>query len=78
MSSNFSALGSQIGASSGATFSDSINACQSVPGANCQITDPAAITPLIRDTMRDLLNTQQYGIGSFDASNNALIPAACP
>jgi hypothetical protein len=24
------------------------------------------------------LNTQQYGVGSFDASNNTLIPVACP
>jgi hypothetical protein len=78
MSSNFSALGSQIGASSGATFSDSIAACESIAGANCEITDPAAITQPIRDTLRDLLNTQQYGVGSFDASNNTLIPVACP
>ncbi|MCC2678706.1 MAG: hypothetical protein K0R29_1282 [Pseudobdellovibrio sp.] len=78
MSSNFSALGSQLGDSSGDTFSDSIAACESVAGSACQITDQSDITPQIRDTMRDLLNTQQYGVGSFDASSNLLIPAACP
>lgn len=78
MSSNFAALGSQLGDTSGDTFSDSITACESVAGSACEITDPADITPVIRDTMRDLLNTQQFGVGSFDASNNALIPAACP
>ena len=78
MSKNFSALGSQIGETSGNTFGDSISACQSVAGSACEITDPAEITVQIRDTMRDLLNTQQYGVGSFDANDNLLIPVACP
>lgn len=77
MASNFSALGDQIGASSGASFQDSIDACTSLAGSSCEITDPALITIEIRATMKNLLNTQQYGIGSFNASTPLLIPAAC-
>ena len=78
MSANYAALGSSIGASSGASFSGSIATCQAIAGAACQTTDPNSITTNMRDTMRDLLNTQQYGIGSFDASNPVNIPVSCP
>lgn len=78
MSTNFSALGDDIGASAGASFSDSIDACVAVAGSACEITDPASITTQIRDTMKDLLNTQEYGIGNFNASDPTFIPAACP
>ena len=79
MAKNFSALStSQIGSSSSTTISDSINTCTSVAGSSCEITDPADITNGIRDVMKDLLNTTQYGVGTQDGSNPALIPAACP
>lgn len=79
MAQNFTALSSaQIGSSSSATFSNSIAVCTNIAGAACTNTDPALITPQIRNTMRDLMNTIQYGVGTFDASNPALIPAACP
>ncbi|MGZ3725864.1 MAG: hypothetical protein ACXWQQ_08685 [Pseudobdellovibrio sp.] len=77
MSQNFSALSSQIGSAS-STFSGSISTCQSVAGASCQITNAASIDSTIRDTMRDLLNTSQYGVGTFDGSNPANIPNSCP
>lgn len=79
MSKNFGALTSaQLGSSSGAAFSDSIAACTAVAGSSCEITDPAQITPLIRNTIRDLMNTAEYGIGLANGSNPLLIPAACP
>lgn len=79
MATNFAALSTaQIGGSSTSAFNDSIAICQSVAGSSCTITDAAQITPFIRDTMRDLLNTSQYGVGTADGSNPLLIPAACP
>lgn len=77
MAQNFSALSSQIGSAS-STFSGSISTCESVAGSVCQITNPASIDATLRDTMKDLLNTTQYGIGTFDANSEILIPTACP
>ncbi len=78
MSLNFSAISGQIGASSSTTISDSITTCTSIPGASCSNTDPAQITDQMRDAMRDLMNTSQYGVGTVDGSNPLWIPAACP
>lgn len=79
MATNFAALTStQLGSSSSAAFSNSIAVCQSVAGSACTITDQTQITQNIRDTMRDLLNTSQYGVGTANGSNPILIPAACP
>lgn len=78
MTENFSAISDQIGASSSTTISDSITTCTAIAGASCSNTDPAQITPLMRDAMRDLMNTSQYGVGTADGSNPLLIPAACP
>ncbi|MEQ1723101.1 MAG: hypothetical protein ABL930_07980 [Pseudobdellovibrio sp.] len=79
MATNFDALStSQIGASSSTAISDSINVCSTVAGAACTNTDPALITNPIRDTMKDLLNTADYGVGLADGSNPLLIPVSCP
>ncbi len=80
MSLNFSFLSTQqVGNSSHTAIDNIINQCTAVAGANCSITDPAAITPAIRDTMRDLINTQEYGLGSYVTGGNALlIPGSCP
>ena len=78
MAKNFSALTTdQIGSSSGDAISDSIDACTAAAGSSCEITDPAAITDDLRKTMRDLLNTVDYGVGTVDGSNPLLIPGAC-
>lgn len=75
MAKNFSALSTdQIGSSSSDTISDSIDACNVVAGSSCEITDPAAITNNLRDAMKDLLNTTEYGVG---IANPVLIPDAC-
>lgn len=80
MSENFSAVSSSlIGGSSSTSLDAVINTCTSVAGASCQITDPDNITPTIRDTVRDLVNTSEYGIGVYSTGgNDLLIPVACP
>ena len=80
MSKNFSYLSTQqLGASSQGSINGAITGCQSVAGASCSITDPALITTPIRDTMRDLLNTSDYGVGPVASGGNpVLISGACP
>lgn len=78
MAQNFAALSGQIGNSSSTTVSDSITICNTIAGGACSNTDPAQISDLMRDTMRDLMNTSQYGVGTADGSNPLLIPFACP
>mgnify|MGYP001579266345 FL=1 len=77
MAQNFAALSGQIGDSSSTTVSDSINICNAIAGGACSNTDPAQITDFMRDTMRDLMNTVEYGVGTADGSNPLLIPVAC-
>ena len=80
MSQNFSALGSaQIGPGSTATLTDVMNKCSAVVPGGCGITNPAAISNPLRLTMRDLLNTLEYGIGTYSVSgDDTKIPLACP
>ena len=80
MSKNFSALSTaQLGSSSQTSINDSITQCNAVAGSTCQITNPADITPAVRNTMRDLLNTVEYGLGSVVTGGNPVaIAAACP
>lgn len=85
MSTNLAALtAAQIGNSSSGTFTSSTAICDAAiqaingPSATCKITDAAQITTQLRDTMRDLLNTVEYGVGTADGSNPLLIPVACP
>lgn len=79
MSQNISSVSaSVVGSGSLATLTGVTSTCQAA-GINCQITDPAIITAQIRNFFRDLTNTQQYGIGSFNTTgNDLLIPGACP
>ena len=80
MSKNISAVGqSLVGPSSLGSVENLITTCTTIAGSSCEITDPASITPMIRSTVRDLLNTQEYGIGTFSTGgNDLLIPGACP
>lgn len=79
MAKNFDALSTdQIGTGAGSAISDSIDTCTSIAGSSCEVTDAADITVPMRDTMRDLMNTVEYGVGTADGSNPILIPAACP
>lgn len=78
MSENLSALStSQLG-SSGSAFSGMVSFCSSL-GTSCNITDPAAITPPLRDVFRRLLNTKEYGIGTVVSNGNPTwMVTACP
>ena len=80
MSKNFSYLStSQLGSTSQSTLDSIITTCTSVAGSSCTITDPSLVTPQIRDTIKDLMNTVEYGIGTFvTGGNTLLIPGACP
>lgn len=80
MTENFSAVGSTlIGASSLGSIDALISTCTAIAGSSCAMTDPAQITTGVRDTVRDLINTVEYGIGSFSTGgNDLLIPGACP
>lgn len=78
MSQNFSAVSAQVGTSSSTAISDSIATCNALAGSSCSNTDPLLITTQMRDTMRDLMNTVQYGVGTRDGSTPLLISAACP
>lgn len=78
---NFSYLTvSQLGGSSQTAINGIISVCTSIPGiTNCAITDPAQITQPLRDTMLDLLNTDDYGVGSVHTGGNPVaIVGACP
>ena len=80
MSKNFSALSTaQVGTTAQTSINDSIAKCIVVAGTTCQITNAADITPPVRNTMRDLLNTVEYGVGSIVTGGNPVaIVAACP
>ena len=80
MSKNFSALSTQqLGSSSQTTLSNIISQCTAVAGSTCSITDPTLITASIRHTIRSLLNTVEYGLGSVVTNGNpVLINGACP
>lgn len=80
MSKNFSALSTaQVGAGTQTSINDSISQCLAVAGTTCQITNAADITPAVRNTMRDLLNTVEYGLGTVVTGGNPIaIAAACP
>lgn len=77
---NFSYLSADlVGGNTLTTLNNIVTACNSIPGSNCTGTDPASITPQTRDAIRDMLETQQYGIGDFDTGGQDInIPAACP
>ncbi len=80
MSKNFSALSAaQVGSSSQTSINSSITQCNAIAGSSCQITNPADITAPVRNTMRDLLNTVEYGVGTVVTGGNpVLINGACP
>lgn len=77
---NFSAVTStMIGSYSSFALGDVVTMCNNAAGAAaCQITNPADITPAMRDTFRDLVNTQEYGIGAFITGGDpTTIPISC-
>lgn len=77
---NFSAVGDGvIGSGSSASFGQISAACTAVPGAVCNIISQSDITPALRDFYRDVINTQDYGLGNFSTGGDPMqIPNSCP
>lgn len=77
---NFSFLSvQQIGAGSQTAINDLINVCASMGLPSCTVTDPTQITQPLRDTMKDLINTDDYGIGLVHSGGNPVtVAGACP
>lgn len=69
---------SLLGSSSFDSLSDTVDACNSVPGADCDVTDKASVSAQTRTVIRNLLNTTNYGIGDEQGDDAAEIAAACP
>lgn len=78
---NFSSVSStMIGSYSSFVLGDVVTMCSDVAGAAaCAITNPADITMPMRDIFRDLVNTQEYGIGAYITGGDSLmVPNSCP
>lgn len=69
---------SLLGTSSFDGLNNSITMCTSTPGADCDVTDKAAVTSQTRDVMRRLLNTSNYGIGDEPGNDAGQLLVACP
>jgi hypothetical protein len=80
MSQNFSYLtAAQLGSTSQTTLNTVIATCTGLAGAACTILDPALITNPVRDTLKDLMNTSDFGIGTVASGGNPItIQGACP
>ncbi len=68
---------SMLGTSSFDSLNDSVDACNSLPGADCTVTVKANVSADTRTIIRLLLNTATYGIGSRPGTTPAEIAAAC-
>ncbi|MBC7741764.1 MAG: hypothetical protein H7061_06190 [Bdellovibrionaceae bacterium] len=77
---NFSALTStQVSSGSQTSLSNFVNKCTTLVPGGCAFTNQTTIPPLLRLTMRDLLNTTDYGVGNYPISgDDTRIPGACP
>ncbi|AZZ37642.1 hypothetical protein CIK05_12835 [Bdellovibrio sp. qaytius] len=69
---------SMLGSSSFNGLNDSVAACNSVPGADCTITDKNNVSAGTRLAIRRLLNTSTYGIGNRSGATPADLLLACP
>lgn len=68
-----------VGSSSFTSLSNAVNICNSVSGATCTVTNKSSITSGTRNTIRDIVNTVEYGIGSYVSNNDVNnIPPSCP
>lgn len=76
---NFAYLSAQlVGSSSFGSLQDAINVCSDI-GISCSVTNKTDITNVVRDTFRDLINTVEFGVGSYACNDDVLlIPASCP
>ncbi len=80
-SKNFAAVTSTlVGSYSISALGDVVTICNDAIGAqSCSMTNPAEITPSVRIGFRNLVNTQEYGLGSFVTGGNPLMVLnSCP
>jgi hypothetical protein len=76
---NFTALSSSVlGSTSYDAISDSIAICEAVAGVSCTNTDPNNVSNNVRNTLKDLLNTLDYGVGLASGANPIAVALACP
>ncbi|MFZ3230536.1 MAG: hypothetical protein WA160_10060 [Pseudobdellovibrio sp.] len=70
----------QLGAGSQTAINNLVGVCAAVSGGvPCTITNPASISQPLRDVMKRLINTDDYGVGAVHTGGNAiLIGLACP
>ena len=67
-----------LGSSSFDSLNDSVTLCNSLPGADCDVTDPDNVSNDTRTAIRALLNTVEYGIGdAVTGGDPFLVGAAC-
>lgn len=68
-----------VGSSSFNSLNDIVTMCNSVSGVTCSVTDKANIASATRDTIRDFINTKEYGIGSYVSGGTVSgVVNACP
>lgn len=78
-SQNFAAISSQLVGGAFGSLQDVVNLCSGLPGISCSVTKKADITALTRDTFRDIINTVEFGVGTYVCNDDVmLIPASCP
>ena len=77
---NFSYVSaSLLGTSSLNSLDQVVQICTATVGASCNAKTSSDITPGMRLVIRDLINTQEYGIGSYSTGgNDLLLPGSCP
>lgn len=77
---NFAYVSSQVvGSSSFGSLQDAINLCSGMPGVTCTVTKKTDITVTTRNVFRDIINTLEFGVGSYVTNDDVmLIPSSCP
>lgn len=70
---------SLLGSSSFSSLNDIVTMCNSVSGVTCSVTNKANVSSATRDTIRDFINTTEYGIGSYVSGGTVSgVVNACP
>lgn len=77
---NFSYVSaSLLGSTTLSSLDQVVQICTVTAGSSCNAKTSSDITPAMRLVIRDLINTQEYGIGSYSTGgNDLLLPGSCP
>lgn len=74
---NIAYISNSLLGNSSDTLNDSVTMCNSLPSADCDVTDPNNVSAATRTAIRNLLNTVDYGIGDADGSTPVAVGTAC-